>query len=97
MIKYMYSYYNALAGHYQTPYISDFSLMDTEAIKGFLGESLFYANSEVLNSLKENDLYLVGKFDTSTGCIEVCNEFIIHLSELINRVIAAKGDENVGK
>lgn len=96
MIKYLYSYYNTVAGHYQNACINEFSLMDPEALKGYIEESTFYCKPDDLVILKDCDVYLLGKFDTKTGEIETCKEFLLHMSEVVQRILASKGVENGG-
>lgn len=90
MRQYIYAYYNRLAGFYGKPFFDN--VKPEEFVPGF-NQGLFGAPNEVLESLKEVDLYYLGSFDNVDGTIESKNDFLQHLSEIVAEIQAKK---NVG-
>lgn len=87
MKKYIYAYYNKLGGFYGLPFVADY---DKDVYLEIFQQSLYAQDKKTLDSLLEDDLYLVGTFDNRTAEIVPCNEFLIHCSEYASLVIAKK-------
>lgn len=93
MKKYIYCYFNTLGGFYGQPFFADH--IPEEFVKIY-NQSLFSADKETLESLKEDDLYYLGNFDNESGVIDSKIEFLCHLTDTANTIIAKKFGEVPG-
>lgn len=94
MDKYIYAYFNTLGGFFGKPFVED--LPSEEFIHGFY-QGLYGADLATLNSIKEDDLYLIGKFNNVTGDIVSCKECIAHLCDIATTIISKKFPSEVIK
>lgn len=93
MIKHIYAYFNTLGGFYGKPFIEDLA---PEDFVGAFTQSLYGAPKEVLESIKEDDLFYLGSFDNIKGVIIPNNENLIHLSEIAGKILLTKVDKVPG-
>lgn len=85
----IFCYYNNLGSFFGKPFIES-NVSNKDDFKEFFRQQLFGASEHLLNSLIENDVYFLGYFDSSTGCIDSVKEFLFHAGELANQVLSVK-------
>lgn len=94
MKKYGFAYFNKLGGFYGDV----FFVREKEEFPAILRQSLFAAERETLEHLKEEDLYLICEFDNESGEVVFCKEFYCAMSPLVEEVIAKRfSKEEVSK
>ena len=86
MIKYCFAYFNKLGDFYGQPFFID---QKDEFVKS-LSQILYAAKKEELESLKEDDLFLIGDFDNETGVFTPCKEFKMSMSGISSEVLLKK-------
>lgn len=92
----VYCFFNNFGGFFGKPFLE---VIEPDKYVEQFKQSLFGASVEVLESLKEDDLYFLGTFDNVTGELESNKEFLIHLSEHVGTLLSKKcapvlGDTN---
>lgn len=92
----VYCYYNTLGGFFGKPFLE---VIAPEDFVAQLTQSMYGAKEDVLESLKEDDLYCLGVFDNVTGELVSSKEFLVHVGEIANKVLltrkAVPGDTDV--
>lgn len=86
MKKYCYAYFNKLGAFYGVPFFVDHK----EGFEQILNQSLFSAEKDVLERLKEEELYYLGEFDNVTAEFKYEKEFVCSMSSMVSDVIAKK-------
>lgn len=61
----------------------------------FLRQSLYSAEKEALEHLKEEELYYLGSFDNVSGEFEVCKDFVVSLSGMVEEVLSRRFGKEV--
>ena len=94
----VYAMKNRMTGVFERPFCEQVDVKDyPEAIT----QALSLAPAEALIRHKEFDVYCIGHFDTKTGVIESCVDFVVSLEPICEAYIAyhknEKSSEDVGK
>lgn len=86
MIKHVFAYFNKLGGFYGDP----FYVREKEEFDAVLRQSLFAADRETLEHLKEEELYYLGTFDNESAEVKPEKEFYCVLAPLCEEIIAKR-------
>ena len=86
MKKNGFAYFNKLGGFFGDP----FFVREEKEFPAVLRQSLFAADRETLEHLKEEELYKICEFDNESGEIIYCKEFYCSLSSIVEEVIVKR-------
>lgn len=94
MKLYMYAYRNAVGNFYSSPFNSG---DDVDIAAEKFARMLYAADDKQLDSVSDDELYLIGVFDDSTGEVTPCSQFVVNMGSLVKQVRlarAVKDDED---
>lgn len=93
MIKHCFAYFNKLGGFYGDP----FYVREKDEFDAVLRQSLFVADKQTLEHLKEEELYYLGTFDNESGEIVSSKEFYCVLEPIVSEIIVKRFGKKEGE
>lgn len=93
-MKYIFAYFNKLGDFFGQPFVVDHK----DEFPKILGQSLYAAKKEDLESLKEDDLYYLGSFNNESGELLPSKEFVTSMSGMVSEILVKKfGEKEDGR
>lgn len=87
MTLYMYAYRNTNGNFFGAPFNTG---DDVDVTAEKYARLCFAADDKQLNSLVDDELWLIGTFDDVTGVVTPKHEFVINVGSIVSQVLAAR-------